>query len=284
MEKISILILICCLFCACSRGDQSKAAPFQVSSGNVEPQKNISGPTDDLPSSIKINVFVGKRLDLKVKTGQKLNAGDVLTDRAEERAALLEQRKQLNLSLEQIAANLKLIRQFNDDLPKVSYLEANAAIRRAETTALNLSEKKKRQSSKLDFLKSSNAPEIVILHETAILDGIRDDERAALAETELARAQLKSAQEKRAFDEFQNVVRITNDKNGYRKETEAAAINTAQIKSQIVVIDSQLQKLGVVRVPFSGVVERISWEGQKDNEISVVIYFTVGDSAQSANN
>lgn len=286
MEKAIILIFSLFLFASCSRfsGDATPAAPFIVSTENSNSQNLTSGPTDDLPNSIKINVFIGKRSDLKVKTGDKLKAGDILTDRRDERGALEEQRKQLRLSLERIAASVQAARKPLDKLPNVSFEAEQAAIRRAETLVSNLNERANRQKAKLTQMEKMNLPESVTAHERALLASIEAEIKAAQSESDLTKAQLKTAQEKRAFDEFQNNVRVEKDNAEYQKNLQIAAINSAQINSQITVIDSQLQKLGTARVPFSGIVERISWEGQKENEISVVIYFTVDDSGAGANN
>lgn len=286
MEKAIILIFSLFLFASCSRfsGDSQPVAPFVVSTGNSNSQNLTSGPTDDLPNSIKINVFIGKRFDLKVKTGDKLKAGDVLTDRRDERAALVEQRKQLNLSLRQIAETLKATRKPFNELPNVSFNEQHSAIRRAETIVSNGRERANRQQTKLATMEKMNLTESVTAHEQALLSQIEADLRAAQSESDLAKAQLKTAREKRRFDEFQNNVRVEKDTADYQKNLQIAAINSANINSQIVALDAQLQKLGTVRVPFSGTVTRINWEGQKDNEISVFIYFTVGDSNKGANN
>lgn len=285
MEKAIILILAF-LLAACSSlsSEESKTVPFSVNTENSNSQIIAPGPTDtDAPRSIKINVNIGKRSDLKVKTGDKLKVGDVLTDRSSERAALEEQRKQLNFSLEQIAASGRAARKPFDKLPNVSFDEADAQIRRAETLVSKLNERAKRQRLKLAQMEKMNLPESVMAHERALLAELEAEIKAAQSETDLTKAQLKTAREKRRFDEFQNNVRVEKDTADYQKNLQIAAINSANINSQIVVIDSQLQRLGIVRVPFSGIVERINWEGQKENEISVVIYFTVGDSGASAN-
>lgn len=286
MEKAIILIFALFLFASCSRfsSDAPPAAPFVVSTEKSDSQNSTFGPTDDLPNSIKINVFIGKRSDLKVKTGDKLKAGDVLTDRRDERAALEEQRKQLNLSLQQIAETLKATRKPFDELPKTSFDEQQAQIRRTETLRSNLKERAMRQQLKLAQMEKMNLPASVTAHERALLAELEAEIKAAQSEQDLTKAQLKTALEKRRFDEFQNNVRIEKDNADYQKNLQIAAINSAQINSQIVAIDLQLQKLGIVRIPFSGTIERINWEGQKDNEISVFIYFTVSDGRAGANN
>ncbi len=87
-----------------------------------------------IPRNIKIELTLSNPQDLKVKPGDKVSAGQTLSDRASERNRLQAKKKQLQLSLEKLNLPLTPIPQPKpipeiSPLPPVSYAEEEAAIK-----------------------------------------------------------------------------------------------------------------------------------------------------------
>jgi hypothetical protein len=53
--------------------------------------------------------------------------------------------------------------------------------------------------------------------------------------------------------------------------------NIAQLEAQITNLNAQIVALSAVRAPFAGTIKKISWEGQTNDEINVVILVDVDD-------
>jgi hypothetical protein len=86
------------------------------------------------PSNIKIELTLSNPQDLKVKPGDKVTAGQTLSNRADERNRLQAKKKQLQLSLEKLNLPLTPIPQPKpipeiNSLPPVSYAEEEAEIK-----------------------------------------------------------------------------------------------------------------------------------------------------------
>lgn len=86
------------------------------------------------PRNIKIELTLSSPQDLKVKPGEQIAAGQILSDRSTERHRLEAKKKQLQLSLEKLNLPLSPIPQPKPlpeiaQLPPVSYAEAEAAIK-----------------------------------------------------------------------------------------------------------------------------------------------------------
>lgn len=236
--------------------------------------------SEEFPRSIKVSLTVSRRSDLKVKVNSKISEGDVLTDRAEDRNALLSQRKILLLSLARFEE--KFSGPKTENLPPQFYDDDKAKIRKAEVLLSTIAVRIEKQKIKLDEVNKLELPSSVLEHERAKLVELESEATNASAEIDLTKAQLNAAEEKRKFVEFeikaQNVREVLSEK----KESAQFEINAAQIRQQIAAIDEKLLSVAVVRSPFPAVVERIVWEGQKNNEIFITLHLVVDDSGERA--
>ncbi len=82
------------------------AVAQEIESPIFYPKSFIQNPKsfiqNRLPRNIKISLTLSSRQDLKVKQGDKVVEGQVLSDRTSERSRLLARKKQLELSLEKL--------------------------------------------------------------------------------------------------------------------------------------------------------------------------------------
>ena len=111
------------------------------------------------PRNIKIELTLSNPQDLKVKPGDKISAGQVLSDRANERNRLQAKKKQLQLSLEKLNLPLTPIPQPKPipeiaELPPVSYAEAEAAIKLKQQQLTEANRAIALQQEKIEQLRS----------------------------------------------------------------------------------------------------------------------------------
>ena len=96
--------------------------------------------TEDSPRRLTITVAITDPEDLKVKEGDRVEAGQLIADRTRERERLETQHQQLTLTLQKLQSSTTTPPQqpapvpAMDALPNPSYLEEEAAIERAKVT------------------------------------------------------------------------------------------------------------------------------------------------------
>lgn len=118
-----------------------------------------------------------------------------------------------------------------------------------------------------------------------------DELLARQAETrdslELAKAQLATTKANRAYVEQKDKLEIEKQKFSMREAMQNLEIQQAQlqanlqsIEKQTIDLEQQLARAEAVRASFAGTVEKIIWESQTNDEISVIIFIDVtGDTS-----
>lgn len=257
-------------------------------------QETITPPavvkTDNAPDVLKIRLTLGARSDLRVREGQAVSAGSVLADRTAERERLTAQRALLLLAMRGVAASMPQPSHVSE-LPPVSYAEANARIRRAEAHATNAigevaarNEAVARQKSVVEAVGAlPDLPPVAVQHEAARLQARQTEAAAAAlragesrAEIDLARAQLVTEQNRRAFVERERAEQMRLEAVRLAERRQSAEAQKAEMIARLATLDAELQKMSVVRSPFAGTIQRIVWEGMNDHEMQVVVWLRVG--------
>ncbi|MCW5968639.1 MAG: hypothetical protein KIT57_09005 [Blastocatellales bacterium] len=240
----------------------------------------------DRPRLIKIRLTITSADDLKVKTGEMIPADTILADRRSDRLRLDRQRHLLALNLRRIDAqtstinaSIRLLDQIGSAVPAYTFAAEKAAIRSAETeTAAEWRkvELQRRRAAEIPGLLPEGLDrETVAAHEANRLGQVEDVHRQSLARLDLVRARAESAREAREFELKRHSVEIARQLLAARSQLQQAEIARAQISAQMAAIDDRLAELGVVRAPFGGKVERISWEEQHDRTINVLLYLSI---------
>jgi hypothetical protein len=230
--------------------------PFQLN--NNRPNENIAianvtaplAPLPEIPErrknqleprNIKIELTLSNPQDLKVKPGEHITAGQVLSDRADERNRLQVKKKQLQLSLEKLNLPLTPIAQPKPipeiaELPPVSYAEAEAAIKLHKQKLKEAEQAIALQQKKIDSLTQLQASpshwgtgggemasrgtegnlkgstpnlKLILSHEQAVLKNLEAARQQAQIQLELAQSQLTTAKENRAYAEYQRQLEQT---------------------------------------------------------------------------
>ena len=271
MMKILTVCAVSCLTLACSRTPST--APDGYARTTTEVVR--SARTDDAPNTIRVRLTIMRRADLKVKVGDEIREGDVLSDREQERAALQSQRRMLELSLRRVSeANTSPT--YALALPPVSYAEAEANIRRAETALQQIIRRIETQQARLTELsRLPNLPPSIREHETARFEQLRLEQQSAQAEVDLARARLETTRQQRAYLENDRANDTRREQLTFAERRQQAEIQSAQLQTQIAALDERIRQASVVRAPFSGHVVRVQWEGQTNHEINLILLIAV---------
>jgi len=107
-------------------------------------------------------------------------------------------------------------------------------------------------------------------HEAARLRLAEETTGQAVAEVEWARSRMQAAREARHIEESRHAAESVRQTIAARSQWQQAAVARAQLAAQLTALDAQLEQLAAVRAPFAGRVERVTWEEQHDQMITVV--------------
>jgi biotin carboxyl carrier protein len=262
------------------------------------------------PSSIKIELTLSNPQDLKVKPGDKVNAGQTLSNRASERNRLQAKKKQLQLSLKKLNLPLTPIPQPRpileiSSLPPVSYAEEEAQIKLKQQklteaeNAIALQQKKIDSLTQLD--SSSEVPpesrrvrgeqniKLILEHEQANLKNLEAAKQSAQIQLEVVQSKLTTAKENRAYIEYQRQLEQSrraialSQQHQSLQQTESERqillaereYNIAQIETQIQEIDYQIEQLSTVKAPYEGTVKKVKWTGQSDHNLTALVTLSV---------
>lgn len=284
MKRFFLIFCICFLL-SCQK--QTTDAPAETT-----PRKTITlgdeKPTgENLPESIKVRVVISRREDLRVKVGQKLKSGDVIADRNKERDALEAQKQQAELSLDRLK-NLMFLK--TEELqkpitPVASFAEFEANIRRASVLVdaakrnIKLQENRIEQIEKLPFPGDMSK---ITQHETARLALLKGELLEAESNLALERAKLETAKASRNYSEQKDALEIQKAKITIGENRLTIETQITQLEAQITNLNGQIIALSAVHAPFAGTIKKITWEGQTNDEITVVISVDVSDSDSRA--
>lgn len=286
MKQIFLIFGICFLCASCQK-------PASDAPAETVPRKTITLGTDEkptgenLPESIKVRVQIYRREDLRVKVGDQLKAGDVIADRTTERKNLEAQKRQAELSLERLK-NSMLLKTENLQkpiMPDASFAEFEANIRRASVLVeaakrnINLQESRIEEIEKLPFPGDMSK---ITQHETARLALLKGELLEAESNLALERAKLETVKANRNYTEQKDTLEIEKAKITASEQRITIETSITQIEVQITNLNARIITLSAVRAPFAGTVKKISWEGQTNDEITVVISVDVSDSDSRA--
>ncbi len=170
-------------------------------------------------------------------------------------------------------------------MPDASFAEFEANIRRASILVeaakrnIKLQENRIEQIEKLPFPGDMSK---ITQHETARLARFKGELLEAESNLALERAKLETAKANRNYTEQKDALEIQKAKITVGEQRITIETNITQIEVQITNLDARIILLSAVRAPFAGTVRKIAWEGQTNDEITVVISVDVSDSDSRA--
>lgn len=231
--------------------------------------------------------------DLKVREGDKVTEGQVLSDRFKERQRLEAQKRQIQIQIDRLKVPIPgppPARPIPEvaGLPPASFLDEVAVVERQRVTIRQAESIVGNQQRMIDLLESmpdGQLPEATLPHEQEVLKQKQQELDQARAEIQLAEAKLAQAQQDRQYQEYLHSLEMSKhtlsiqqadlqrqEQLQQQQEQERdRSFKLAQLESQMQQIDSQLFTLSAVRSPYSGKIQRVSWEGQNDQNLIVEV-------------
>lgn len=286
MRRLFLIISFCFLCASCQK--PASDAPTETAPRRTITLGEDEKPTGaELPESIKVRVQISRREDLRVKTGDKLKTGDVIADRNKERDALLAQKKQAELALERLKnlMPLKTEELQKPTMPDASFAEYEANIRRASVLVEAAKRNIKLQESRIEQIEKLPFParlSKITQHETARLALLKGELLEAESNLALERAKLETVRGNRNYTEQKDALEIQKAKITVGEQRVTIETQIAQLEAQITNLNASIIAFAAVRAPFNGTVKKISWEGQTNDEITVIISVDVSDSDSRA--
>jgi hypothetical protein len=276
-------------------------APGSIGSSPTPTAQLLTGTETPQPSQqrFKLKLTLSAPEDLKVREGDGVMVGQILADRVRDRQRLEGQKRQLQLQIEKLQLPIvgaPPVRPIPEvaALPAPSFLEEVAAVEQMKLKAQATQRMKEAQQRKLDLLQSmpqNELPEAVIPHEQGLLEQRQREVDQANAEVDLSRARLAKAQEERQYQEYQHSLELSKraiaiqqaelqrqeERQRQQEQERDQEFKTAQLQAQLQQLNTQLFTLSAIRSPYSGKVQRIKFEGQNDQNLTVELTLVITD-------
>lgn len=272
--------------------------PFAIAQS--ESRSTVPSAAATQPRLLRINLSLSSPSDLKVVQGQQLVAGQIISDRDEERQRLTSQLesyrntiKRLELDVPKPLEPLAINR--SRELPPQSFseFEAETDLQRVKVEAAK--EKVSLQQRKLDLMATidpKDLPAGADAHEQQKLAQAKSDLSKEEAMMQLKLGQFETAKANRSLKEYdaeQEKVRAAIEQNRTQLEYQKALADwnrgeqdrqfrIADLKTKIGEVESKLQEISTVRSQYASEVKRIRFVKQVNNNIDVelLLYITDG--------
>jgi hypothetical protein len=262
-----------------SRGE-SRFAPTTSTSFNAEPSTDTATTS---PRRLTVTVKVAEPQDLKIKEGQSIKQGEIISDRATEKTRLVSQQQQLLLSLNRLKSTSispplapAPVPTVNA-LPPVSYLENEAAVEKTKSAIASAESEIELKKQEIDYLSGvPNLDSIVLEHEQKNLAKLQLNHTAAVRDYQLAMGKMQTAKDSRKYQEYEasvtaarrveemNQARLNYQRQLSEFEQRLAdkEFQVSQVQTKLNEVDNAIASLAQVKAPYAGTVRRIKWLGQ----------------------
>ena len=254
-----------------------------------EVEKNVEKKVDGIPRTLKINMTLTSPDDLKITSGQLVKAGQTLSDRVSEKRSLLEKKKLLEISLEEVSREIPappkpLSLPNMPRLPEANFSKEEAVIKKAEISLLQKAEiirKKRELIASLESLEKGEMEADAIMHEQGKLAIAELNYLQSKANLDSAFASLNSAQAERQYEEYKHsleeqkrLLELQRQQLSYQQANSKyieylrqQEFRKASINTQIATVEEKLGSLVAVTSPFDGKIRKINYESQNNNYI-----------------
>ncbi|MBW4441562.1 MAG: hypothetical protein KME10_10075 [Plectolyngbya sp. WJT66-NPBG17] len=292
----STIITACLLLASCTAQAQNPTptpSPSLVSTPAASPVPNTRAKRFILELSLSAPE------DLKVREGDVVVMGQVLSDRTRERQRLEAQKAQVLIQLDRLKqVPIKPLppKSASDiaNLPTPSFLEEEAEIDRKQVTLQQIEQNWNRQQRKIDLLQGFNPNDLspsTLPHEQEKLRQRERDVKQAKAELELSQAKLDRAGENYQYRQYEHPLEVSKRSidierqqqeyqrqlQEYEQQERDRTFQLAQVNVQLQNLETQLTNLSIVKSAYNAKVQRVKWKGQNNQILTVELTLIVGD-------
>jgi multidrug efflux pump subunit AcrA (membrane-fusion protein) len=208
-----------------------------------------------VPRELKLKLTLDDPEDLKVKQGDRIKKGQVLSDHTSVRKQLEQQRQVIRLKLEHPNASGGISsRPMNYAVEQARVHQAQVRVQQAREAIAQF----KTNSPWTDYAWAS----LPLYKESTQVSQLIIKVQDAEAELGLAVAQLQAARE-----------------NKQQKAVgQDASVQQALLMAQLKDVETRLDGMGVVRSPYDGTIKKIKWLGQTEQTLLVEAIIAVKSS------
>jgi hypothetical protein len=220
--------------------------------------------------------------DLQVREGDVIVPGQILADRVRDRSRLQFQKEALIREIGRLRKLATLPIPEVRPLPEASFSEEAADIETAKHKADDALRRKEQQQRKIDVLQTmeqSELPESIIPHEQVVLAQRDRELNQALAAVELSQGKLSKAQEQRRIQEYTHSLEMSKRAIAIQEHQLKTQGQIADLEARLSQVEVSLSQLSAVRSPYGGKVQRIKFEGQHDQNLSVQLVLVTHNSS-----
>ncbi len=229
------------------------STPLTVSTNSLQQSKTST------PRRFKITVALTDLSDLKVKQGDRVTKGQVLSDRTQARQQLEAKKRQLKIAIERMSLPLSSVAE----LPKPDFAIEEAAIERAKF--------------ELAALEQAYVPEtrfktrqLEEMYDKDILEKqakIQESKARVAMELNQAIAQLQKARANYQQQQYQHSLNLIRQQTNMQRQQ----YQLSSLVSRLQEVEAQLSEIVAVKSPYKGRVRRIKILGQTDRNITAEI-------------
>ena len=213
----------------------------------------------------KITVTLTSPEDLKVKEKQRIQAGEILSDRTSERQRLEVKKKQLEISIAQMSLPLSEIAKLpepNLETEGIVLKKAKFELERATRILNGYQGLQFRNKDLSEVMEPEKVKELAVLREQQITASINVE--AALARLSEAKTQYQQQQ-------YQHSIQLA----AHQTKLQRQQYDLASLINQLQEIEEKLEEIVEVRSPYSGRVRKIKILGQNDRIITAQVTLDV---------
>lgn len=283
--------------------------PIASSAPEVSPTAESVTPETVIDEAVgaqrlRLTLTLSAPEDLKVRQGDSVTQGQILSDRTRDRQRLDAQKQQLQIQIDRLKQPIpgpppqQSIPQVAG-LPVASFLDEVAAVEQAKLKVEAADRNVMQQQRMIDLLQSmpdAQLPESTIPHEEEVLAQLQQQADQARADQDLAEAKLQQAQSDRQYQEYLHSLEMSkralqiqqqelerqNQLQQQQAEERNRSYQLAELEARMQQLDAQIISLASVRSPFNGTIQRIKWQGQNDQNLVVELVLMANSPGSSA--
>ncbi|MEN9517814.1 MAG: hypothetical protein RLZZ381_402 [Cyanobacteriota bacterium] len=220
------------------------------------------------PNRHTITLVLSQLSDLKVEEGQRINAGDIISDRTSEKTKLQAKRQRLDDSLTKARLPLNALKP----VPSPSFQTELAALKQAQFNLDAIVEQLNNFDDSLYF-KDPWHVQVFESEKVQKLADLKRQELEASINVEKAIASLDEAKLSYQKQQYEHSLKVSDYQTLMQKQQEQ--VNSLQ--TQLDVVDDELDKLTSVYSPYRGKVRRVKILGQNERSITAEVTLDIKD-------
>ena len=215
-----------------------------------------------------ITLVLSQLSDLKVEEGQRINEGDIISDRNSERTKLQAKKQRLEASLSRVKLPLKELKP----VPVPKFQTELAALKQAQFNLDTIVQQVNNFDQKFHF-KDPWHVQVFESEKVQELAELKRQELAASINMEQVIAALDEAKLNYQKQQYEHSLKVSDYQTSLQKQQEQ--INSLQ--TQLDKVDEELEQLTSVYSPYRGKVRRVKILGQNERSITAEVTLDIRD-------